>query len=199
MKAILVSTRVEYIDAYNEKRDALDQRWLSLMYQAGFLPIVLPNHLPSLDKYIQSIDFAGVLLTGGNDLSKYGGTAPERDFIEQSLLEFCIKKHKPLIGVCRGMQVIQDFFGVKLQTVKNHIQSTQSIICNGDDIQVNSYHCWGSYHSSDELIIDGKSDDGVIKAIHHRHYPIYGFMWHPERIEPFTERDLSFFRQVFNS
>ena len=48
-----------------------------------------------------------MVLTGGNDLAALGGDAPERDATENALLDAAESRRLPVIGVCRGMQVIQ--------------------------------------------------------------------------------------------
>ncbi len=198
MKTILVSCRVDCIDAYDEKRDAIDQEWFSFLSLVGVVPILVPNHKETLKYYLSNMAIDGVLLTGGNSLASYGGKAPERDEIESELLTFSIEEKIPLIGICRGMQMIQDYFGLKLRTASNHIQKQQTINFGDQIIEVNSYHTWGCSESNEFLIIDALSDDQIIKATHHRDYPIWGLMWHPERIQPFSARDILLFQKVFN-
>ncbi len=81
MKLIAVSQRVD-ISASGERRDALDQRWFSFLSKCKLLPILIPNCLESAKSIVKLLQLGGVLLTGGNDLSSYGGDAPERDETE---------------------------------------------------------------------------------------------------------------------
>ena len=49
------------------------------MEACGFLPLALPNHLPTVRELMERLPVAGIILTGGNDLASCGGDAPERD------------------------------------------------------------------------------------------------------------------------
>lgn len=190
--------RVDMQENLKERRDAIDQRWYQFLNVCGFKPILLPNEESSLD-LVRKLDLHGILLTGGNSLSKLGGDAPERDAFEASLVKYAIDTKKPLMGVCRGMQVIQNFFGVNLDPIEGHANSYHKIIYLNKTIKVNSYHHFGSLYSVPELIITAKSDDQVVEAVSHKHWPIQGIMWHPEREFLPNPFDIFIFQKHFTS
>jgi N5-(cytidine 5'-diphosphoramidyl)-L-glutamine hydrolase len=196
MKLIAVSQRVDSDNAHQERRDAVDQAWTEFIVQAGFLPIYLSNHLASAQILMDTLPIEGIILTGGNSLIACGGDAPERDELEFWLLEQAQKRKMPVLGICRGMQMIQVYVGIRLEKVEGHIQTHQEINYLGQNIQVNSYHSWGSKENNPELEILGHASDGVIKAIKHVSLPWQGIMWHPERIQPFRWQDLALFQEV---
>ncbi|PKL76273.1 MAG: gamma-glutamyl-gamma-aminobutyrate hydrolase, partial [Candidatus Melainabacteria bacterium HGW-Melainabacteria-1] len=108
---IAITQRVAEVAAYSERRDALDQRWYSLLAQAGLLPMLLPNQPDMALELVSRLQPAGLLLSGGNTLSVYGGDAPERDATERALLSgWALPEQKPVLGVCRGMQLLQHYF-----------------------------------------------------------------------------------------
>ena len=109
MKKVVVTQRVDVTSTYGERRDCLDQRWIELLLSVGLFPVLVPNNLDYVKKLIATEQIDGVLLTGGNSLLNYGGDAPERDEVEKNLLELAILKNIPLLGVCRGMQIIQNY------------------------------------------------------------------------------------------
>lgn len=197
MKLIGVTQRVEIVKEYNEKRDSLDQEWTKFFYECNLVPILLPNNLEVAKNIISSLKIEGMLFTGGNSLVKYEGDAQERDEVEKFCMDFSIKNNLPVLGVCRGMQFIQDYFGLKLKMVNDHISKTQKIIFNNKEEIVNSFHNWGCKETNDKLIVIGTSEDGVIKAVKHVEYNILGIMWHPERIYPFSKRDVKLFENFF--
>lgn len=197
MILVAVSQRVMYIQAYRERRDELDQRWASFLSRCGILALPIPNQASVAALLLNECPVAGVLLTGGGDLRKYGGDTPERDETEAVLIRFALEKELPLLGVCRGMQCIQDHFGVRLHKIQGHVTSSQVNIIEGVPLQVNSYHCWGTTETVQELEIWAKAEDDVVKAVRHRMKPVQGMMWHPERMEPFADRDILFFRNFF--
>ncbi len=197
MKRIAVTQRVEVVPGYGERRDALDQRWTPFLAHIPMVPLIVPNNPGALPLLLESFPVDGILLTGGGDLMAYGGVAPERDATEAALIRFAIDKSVPLIGVCRGMQAIQHFFGLKLAAVSGHVAPEQTILINGARANVNSYHRFGSTSTVSDLQVWAEADDGVIKAVRHRALAITGVMWHPERCAPLREADIELFRQVF--
>lgn len=195
-KRIAVTQRVEYIEATGERRDALSQEWTSLAESCGFLFLLLPNHLPIVHELLETWRPDGIILTGGNDLAAYGGGAPERDELEQFLIQYSAEEKIPLLGVCRGMQMILSQFGTKLQTVEGHVR-VEHLLSNGD--KVNSFHSWGALECQRPLIPIAWSADGVLEAVKHQEYTwMQGIMWHPERYHPMRERDIRLIREVFH-
>lgn len=197
MKFIAVTQRVINIVDYGERRDAIDQKWIELLSACDLTPILLPNNINIVKDIFNNINISGIILTGGNSLVKYGGDAPERDETEKFCLEYAIEEQIPLLGVCRGMQVIQDYYGVELKKVKDHVQKKQTININRHKEEVNSYHNWGTEYTVEELEVNAYSDDGIIKGVKNIKYTIQGIMWHPERIYPFAQRDIDFISEFF--
>lgn len=198
MKPIFVTQRVDVLEGRNETRDSLDQKWASLLMACGLLPIIVPNNLEAAQALYHTITPSGLLLTGGNSLGPYGGDAPMRDKTEALLIDLFMADRKPILGVCRGMQVIQDRFGQGLVHVEGHVAQTIEIEFKNIHRSVNSYHELGAHKNTTEFLVDAKSDDGVIKAISHPSAPIAGVMWHPERETKFCEYDIKLIREFFN-
>ncbi len=197
MKTVIFTQRVEVIESYNERRDCADQRIAGFIRACGFLPLPVPNSPRLCREIVDGIKPAGIILTGGNSLAKYGGNAPERDETEKLLMELSIKGNIPLYGFCRGMQFILDFFGNKLVKVKGHVAVRHRIFGLEDETVVNSYHneaCTGL--SNDELTAVMRAEDGVIEKIKHKNLPIAGTMWHPEREDPFREMDIELLKNL---
>lgn len=197
MRCMAVTQRVEIVPTYGERRDALDQRWTDFLRQAGFFPLLVPNNPESLPGLLESIPVDGILLTGGGDLSHYGGNTPERDAVESMLIQVAIDKDVPLLGICRGMQAIQHFFGVPLEPVAGHVAKQQTVLVEGRPQAVNSYHNFGARTTNADLEVWAVAEDGVIEAVRHRHHSIHGVMWHPERLSPFRMADLELFMNIF--
>ena len=195
-KLIAVTQRVEYIEAIGERRDALSQEWAGLAEACGFVPLPLPNRLPAVQELLAALPVAGVLLTGGNDLAAYGGDAPERDKVERYLIQTATERHIPLLGVCRGMQMVLDYFGIPLRRVEGHVR-VEHALDSGDT--VNSFHSWGAVECSAPLTPEAWSADGVLEAVSHRDYPwLRGIMWHPERYHPARPQDIERIKEVFS-
>ena len=197
MKAVAITQRVSVVPAYGERRDCLDQAWTKFLAACGLLPVLLPNVTEAALALCEGAGIGGLVLTGGNDLAALGGDAPERDAVENALLDLAERRRLPALGVCRGMQVIQQRYGIPLRRVEGHVAQRQVIQIEGERKEVNSFHHFAAFDSRPPLEVWAVADDGVVKAIRHSAEPITGIMWHPERCAPFSPADVVLFRKVF--
>jgi len=197
MRTVAVTQRVAVDPPHGTRRDCLDQVWVKFLLACGLLPIPVPN---SVDAALTiGGQASGILLTGGNDLAAYGGDAPERDETETALLDLAERRDLPVLGVCRGMQMIQHRFGSRLEKVPGHVAPRQRISIHGRSVEVNSFHNFGARVVHPPLMTWAIADDGVIKAVRHADRRMIGVMWHPERREPFAAEDVALFSRFFDS
>jgi len=198
MKVILVTCRVDDVTAYSEQRDAVDKNWVRLLLHCNIFPVFVPNSMAWLNIYLKNQVFDGVIFTGGNDLVCCGGTSQERDDVESYLLKYCLENKKPVLGVCRGMQLLASYFGAQLVPVNNQIKQSQMINYKGKLENVNSFHryeiaklpiCFDTLATTE--------DEKHIKAIAHQTEQLTGIMWHPERMIPFSSFNTSIIKSVF--
>ncbi|WP_122082594.1 type 1 glutamine amidotransferase [Vibrio coralliirubri] len=208
MKRIGLTQRVDIIASYGERRDALDQRWYDLLLELGMLPIPLPNLSPQNATYfIDKLEIDGIILTGGNSISvseKVGhDNAPERDIFEITIIDYAINNNLPVLGICRGMQVINHYFGGTLKEIDGHIAKRHVINTMTDDFElpkiVNSFHSLGIAHENlglglKPIAVDEK---GNIEAFLYPDKNILGVMWHPEREENYSKFDLNLIKGLF--
>jgi N5-(cytidine 5'-diphosphoramidyl)-L-glutamine hydrolase len=192
-KRIGLSQRADTVVARGERRDALDQRWAGLLEAAGYLPLPVPNLLADPEGFIGELDLALVILTGGNDLEALAGaknTAPERDLVEQTLLEAAARRRLPVLGVCRGLQAMVHHGGGTLRRVEGHVATSHPIelVSKGDwpiraGRVVNSFHEWAVTPGElgPDLVSLAVAPDGTVEAACHRILPQVCVMWHPER------------------
>lgn len=198
LKFIGITLRIDRDGHTQEIRDALDQRWYFFLHACDLIPVLLPN-TNSIFDFLNKFPLSGVILSGGNTLSSLGGNAPERDKFETDLLERAMQKKMPVMGVCRGMQLIQQYFGSKLEPVEGHAVTRHGLTYLGKERIVNSYHHYGVYDAVKNIEVLARSSDGLIEAISHESFLIKGVMWHPEReLEP-DPLDVTLFKQYFNS
>lgn len=197
MKTVAVTQRVTVDPPHGTRRDCLDQVWTKFLLECGLLPIPIPN---SRDAALTICDnVSGIVLTGGNDLAAYGGDAPERDETEMALLDLAERRNLPVLGVCRGMQMIQHRAGIPLERVCGHVAPRQRISIHGRSVETNSYHNFGATEVYPPLMTWAIADDGVIKAVRHAERRMIGVMWHPERLDPFAADDVALFSEFFGA
>lgn len=172
---------------------------------AGFGSIaVYDGGYGSAEQLAETCD--ALVLSGGGDIhpSYYGkhmtgldtSVDLQRDEREWELLQqFCARK-KPVLGICRGIQVIDVFFGGTLfrhlGTAHVHDNTIHTIVTSeqgrlrsllGEKLPVNSYHHQAIRTLGAGLHVTAVSDaDGVIEAIEHDSLPVMAVQWHPERM-----------------
>lgn len=202
----------------NLERNYVNRGYVDWVVEAGGVPILLPllSDTAILDSLLAMVD--GLVITGGQDVypSHYkelphpllGGTAPERDACELHLLRSAYNDHKPIFGICRGMQLLNVAFGGSLyqdlslhksQTSINHSQdadpdaASHSValtpgsklqeILGKNSISTNSFHHQAVKELAPGFAISAKSPDDVIESIE-RINPdsswLLGVQWHPE-------------------
>lgn len=146
-----------------------------------------------------------LLLPGGGDMEpwRYGqsntasrGLEPERDTAELMLLERFTAAGKPVLGICRGIQVINVFFGGTLcQDLPGHsavdghdsfhtVRTARSpllAVC-GPLCRVNSAHHQAADAPGRGLRAVQWAEDGAVEAVCHDCLPVWGVQWHPERL-----------------
>ena len=72
---------------------------------------------------VENLKIDALLLSGGNDL----GDAPDRDSTELHLLEAARELEIPVLGICRGMQLMASFFGVGVEELSSHVGTRHQI------------------------------------------------------------------------
>lgn len=208
MKNIAITQRIIENKDYPEIRDTLDVRWAELCRKLNYLPVLLPTCY-DFKTYFKSLKIGGIILTGGNDLGSLSTDdklSEKRDVFEKNIIGFGIQKRIPILGVCRGMQLIADYFHGDFAKTNGHVNTKHKLIVADSSKYknvlkkiafVNSYHNYGIKKLSGNFIVSAKSEDGTIEAIEHKKYRIFGQMWHPERSNPFRKSELKLIEELF--
>ncbi|MBB5515637.1 putative glutamine amidotransferase [Rubricella aquisinus] len=180
---------------YEEPRDALAQDW------AGFMAAALPGTpwmpLPNLGAeritaYCTNWGINGLLLTGGDD----PGATPLRDETERALLDWAGVEGHPVLGICRGMQMMAIWAGASLTGVAGHVATRHAV--TGRDGTVNSYHASSITGPIPGFRPAAVAEDGTVEAIAAEGRAMSGIMWHPEREARPDPQDIALFRKVFS-
>jgi putative glutamine amidotransferase len=183
MKKIAISLRVASIGKYEEKRDSISYDWLKFFNKLDIFPILIPNLIQDLELFLDEVKIDGIILSGGDNI----GEDEMRDSTEKKIITYGIKKNLPIIGICRGMQVLNlNFNGkVRFNEAIDHAGKKHEIQLKEEKLIINSYHN-NLIKNEDELGDNLKSiaiasNDKTIEGFKHEKLPIFGIMWHPER------------------
>ena len=180
-----ITMRITNANDYYDLRDSISQDWIN--YFNNYFPktrwILIPNSEEKVLRYIKMWKINGFILSGGDDL----GLTISRDRTEKIILEYALKNNFPVLGICRGLQLIIKFMGGSIlkggqEFVKRHVSNKHNVIYKNVNREVNSYHSFkiDTFNFPDRLkILATDSIDESIEAVHGEN--ILGLMWHPER------------------
>ena len=191
--------------------------YMRALKAAGAIPVVMPLDASEEDLKQLSKDLDGFLFTGGPDVHPFlfgeetqahcGNVSPARDQMEISLLPMVMELQKPILGICRGIQVLnialggniwqdipsqvtRDFplahsqpfsYDMPCHTVALTEGSLLARISDSSSIEVNSMHHQAVKDLAPGLIASAYSTDYLIEALEMPDYPFFiGVQWHPE-------------------
>ena len=199
----------------------LETAYVDAMIGADLTPMVFPNGQDpsSADALVSAVK--GIVLSGGGDIHPeiYGGSAervegddPDVDRFEIAVVDAARAQGKPVLAICRGLQLLNVALGGTLNqdvTVSSsahehvsldmdpdvlldrrhpvHLESDAllSEIYDIGEIKVNSLHHQGIKRLADDLIVEGTAPDGLIEAVRYSgDWWALGVQWHPERLDP---------------
>ncbi len=203
------------ITAYSEKQNGnfySPGGYVKAVRLAGGVPILLPPVQSDPAAILKLLD--GLIFTGGGDLDPalYNGIMhptiygvdPERDACELALAELGLKSDIPLLGICRGLEVLMvasggdlvshvpDEFGQAVRhrsevqrPSKHHVQVLQGSrlakIVGATEIAVVSWHHQAVRAAPLDWRITAQAPDGLIEALEHEHHTwAIALQWHPE-------------------
>lgn len=197
------------------RRAYVNDDYVQAVIQAGGTPVILPviGDLDLIREVVATLD--GLILSGGHDVTtqlygeeprqKLGDTYPERDLFDMKLIEFAMARNIPILGICRGFQILNVYHGGSLyqdlsyadKELLKHVQGTRpelethevdlvedSILfnlLNEKKVRVNSFHHQVVKSLGNSLVKTAVASDGVIEAFEHQSYPwLVGVQFHPE-------------------
>lgn len=205
---IAITQRVKTVEGVNEVRECLDIQWVRFLDACGAEMVPLPTYCSHVEEWLDRLDVSGIILSGGNSHASLGTNdgCSDRDALEETLIQLARSKGIPLLGVCRGMQVIGHHYGARLVPVKGHVALRHSLELVGneelvdvDDTSVNSFHDFGIAAKDMPLSLKelARSSDGIVEALVSDGGECKGIMWHPEREDPFKAADIKLFQSFF--
>jgi putative glutamine amidotransferase len=200
-----------------DKKLDINNAYLQSIELAGGIPICIPNATEeTVEALLSRID--GLLLIGGGDLDpflfgeephqKIGAVVRKRDDSDLLLMNDAFKKQLPILGVCRGQQVMNVAFGgTIIQDIPSQIDnailhkqpSKRGELAHNVEVltpkfkeifgentfRVNTFHHQSIGKLGKGLVLSAVAKDGVIEGIEHESHPYcVAVQWHPEELAP---------------
>lgn len=205
--------------------------YVKALEAAGAIPVLLPLPAAAEDLKRLADTFDGFLFTGGPDVHPFlfgeethrncGSVSALRDQMELALLPVVLETGKPILGICRGIQLLNiglggtiwqdipsqvesDFpichsqpfdYSLPAHTVTLSAGSLLAKITGEEKLSVNSLHHQAVKHVAESLTASAVSADGLVEAVEMRSYPFFvGVQWHPEYLYEKNEAAARLFR-----
>ncbi len=189
MKDILITQSV----LYSKKRGftfLLSKDWHDYAEKINIK--LIPYDFIFSEKKLRKLNLKGVIFTGGNDLYKKNKKKENlfRDNREVMLLKYMIKNNYRILGICRGFQLISDYFKSELIKKNGHVKMNhvlnlyKSKFTNKKILKVNSFHNYCITNLPKKFNVISKSSDETIEIAENISKNILCFMFHPERKNP---------------
>lgn len=200
---------------WQDERQQQNETYIQAVLKAGGIPVLLPavNSTAVIMEQAELVD--GLIVSGGPDMDpKYfgeqpvpelGGVSPLMDASESVLIRRILELNKPLLGICRGEQVLNVVAGGTLYQdlrralpeVLKHVQDQPrwfpshsarivagtklAKIMQAEELPVNSFHHQAVARVAPGFVATAYAPDGVIEAIESQnHRFVIGVQWHPE-------------------
>ena len=199
--------------------NTLETQYSDAVVESGMIPLIIPNGQSpdAASRIVKAVD--GLLLTGGTDINpEMYGEGRERvegddigvDRFEVALVREARAQGKPLLAICRGLQLINVALGGSLRQDVGRPGSAHEPIEAGFDpdeaeqrrhavhleedalladlfgsreLKVNTLHHQGVDRLAEELIVEGRAPDGLVEAARYKgSWWALGVQWHPERL-----------------
>lgn len=226
----IIALSLAYYDVKSKDKNKyhVNENYIEAIKKAGGIPLLLPIlDGPELKQLLSHV--SGILLTGGGGLLPHVDKEqlpslyeqnPRRHVFEKKLVDYARQRTLPLMGICRGMQVINEVFGGSLYhqllliTKENHYQSlprskpSHSVklikdsrlykVFENETIEVNSFHNQAINTLGKGLKAVAFSEDGVLEAYENDENEaqfISGFQFHPEALLATNKSFLKIFTQ----
>ena len=209
---ITVSTEIDSVN-YTTHKDHV-----RAVLQCGGIPFLIPYMTEEEDvrQIVEKVD--GLYSTGGYDIDPtlfgeephpgLGTIIPERDTFEMMMMKQMLDEDKPILGVCRGSQILnialggdmyQDIYRQIDTSLLQHQQKAPASygshfvnveresllyrLTGKDKLRVNSRHHQANRNVITPLLVSGRANDGIVEAVESsNHAFVLGLQWHPENL-----------------
>ena len=205
-----------------------NETYIKAVEAAGGIPLQLPILTEDTAGRLASV-IDGLIVPGGSDVAPLsygeepvpavGGTCRRNDRVEYALIREMERQHKPVFGICRGIQVINTCYGGTLiqdipsqtgsrlahhqdQNSRGEMTHTVEVragthladIVGAGRLEVNSYHHQSVGRLAEGFAVTAVAPDGIVEGIENEDGSILAIQWHPESLHELDEHHAALFR-----
>ncbi|MEJ6347755.1 gamma-glutamyl-gamma-aminobutyrate hydrolase family protein [Holzapfeliella sp. He02] len=215
------------------RRSYVNEDYVTSVSDNGGIPFIIPltNDASVIKQQIDAVD--ALILSGGHDVSprfyheepkaNLGDISPERDEFDFALLKYAEEKQIPVLGICRGAQIMNVFHGGSLHqdlsyrsedSLKHNQQKHPDMTTHSVNIApdsklfdslkttqtlVNSFHHQVINQLADTFVVSATASDGVIEGFESPTHPfLLAVQWHPEMLHRRSELMNQLFKSLIN-
>ena len=215
------------VETWEEREDGgyyyVGQPYVEAVAKYGGVPVLLTPEYTK-ENLLDIVD--GILFSGGGDVKKkhpdglpnLRDQQPHRYDFDAALIKGAYERKMPILGICRGFQMILEVFGSSLsdELVEGHKQNISGSLpwhdveINEDsklyevletsDWKVNSFHVQQAGATPKDFMVSARARDGVVEAIESTNYPfLVGYQFHPEELSRTDDKAGDLFRWFIKS
>lgn len=215
------------------RRSYVNEDYVDSVVQNGGIPYIIPFNEDEEVIKEQLLNVEGLILSGGHDVDphnygeepeqKLGDIWPERDKFDMTLLKLAEENHIPVLGICRGMQIInvahggtlyQDLSYRKEKTLKHSQGQTPTLlthtvemdkesklagILGEEKFQTNSFHHQLIKDVAPDLKVAAHAVDGVVEALENDDASVIAVQWHPEMLHRVVPYQNNLFKHIIEN
>ena len=215
------------------RRSYVNDDYIDSVIQNGGIPYIIPFNEDEEVVKEQLLNVQGLILSGGHDVDphnygeepeqKLGDIWPERDKFDMRLLKLAEENGIPVLGICRGAQIINVYHGGPLyqdlsyrkeealkhsqgqaptllaHTVKTIAGTKIAELLGKEERRTNSFHHQLIKDVADDFKVSARCVDGVVEAIENEDASVIAFQWHPEMLHRVVPYQNNLFKYIIDN
>ena len=210
------------------RRSYVNDDYIDSVIQNGGIPYIIPFNEDEEVVKEQLLNVQGLILSGGHDVDPHnygelGDIWPERDKFDMRLLKLAEENGIPVLGICRGAQIINVYHGGTLyqdlsyrkeKTLKHSQGQTPTLLTHTvktvagtkiaellgkKEMQTNSFHHQLIKDVADDFKVSARCVDGVVEAIENKDASIIAVQWHPEMLHRVVPYQNNLFKYIIDN
>lgn len=215
------------------RRSYVNDDYIDSIIRNGGIPYIIPFNEDEEVVKEQLLNVQGLILSGGHDVDphnygeepkqKLGDIWPQRDKFDMQLLKLAEENKIPVLGICRGAQIINVYHGGTLyqdlsyrkeKTLKHNQNQTPTLLTHTvktvagtkiakllgrEEMQTNSFHHQLIKDVAQNFKVSAHCVDGVVEAIENEDATVIAVQWHPEMLHRVVPYQNNLFKYIIDN